>query len=176
MTKFLNILLFYNSQLYIIVFLEILSMYRLFFILMNICQIILFIIAYLLDFLSRNKMGVMRHFVYKNNRLNEIYNMEYIMNIVCFTIILITMLGLINLIIFIFKKKNNFSLFYGKYFYIVNISLILLGLFFIIFLKYFSIEKILTYYYINLIFLIIYLIEFIKVIFISLKSYIKINY
>lgn len=148
-------------------------MCRLFFILMNICQIILFIIAYLLDFMSRKKMGVMRHLVYKNNRLNEIYNMENIINILFFIITLIIIFALINLIIFIFKVKNKNFLFYVKHFYIVNISLILLGLFFIIFLKCFSIEKILAYYYINSIFLIIYLIEFTKVTFILLKNYTK---
>ena len=117
-------------------------MSKLFFILLNIIQIILFIIAYILDFLSRKKMGVMRHFVYKNSKLNETYNMENIINILCIIIILIVVFALINLIVFIYKRKSKICLslkfFHKMYFYILNISLIILSILFIIFLKYFS--------------------------------------
>ena len=140
-----------------------------FFIIINIFQIILLIFAYVLSFLSHKKMGVMRHFVYKNNKLNNEYNMENIINILCFIIFLIIIFALINLIIFIFRKNKNLLYSYNKYFYIINISLMLLGFIFIIFLKYFSIDKILTYYYISLIFLIVYIIEFIKAIIYTIK-------
>lgn len=113
-------------------------------------------------------MGVMRHFIYKNNKLNDIYNMENIINILCLIIFLILIFAIINIVIFRKKKKLIYP--HKKYFYIINISLILLGLIFIIFLKYFSIDKILTYYYISLIFLIVYIIEFIKAIIYSIKK------
>ena len=152
-------------------------MSKLFFILLNIIQVILFIIAYILDFLSRKKMGVMRHFVYKNSKLNETYNMENVINILCIIIILIAVFALINLIVFIYKRKIKICLslkfFHKMYFYILNISLIILSILFIIFLKYFSSEKTLAYYYINLIFLIVYIIEFIKLIIYTIKAFIK---
>ena len=95
--------------------------------------------------------------------------MENIINILCFIIFLIIIFALINLIIFIFRKNKNLLYSYNKYFYIINISLMLSGFIFIIFLKYFSIDKILTYYYISLIFLIVYIIEFIKAIIYTIK-------
>ena len=143
-------------------------MKKLFFIALSIFQIILLIFAYILNFLSRKKMGVMRHFIYKNNKLNDIYNMENIINILCLIIFLILIFAIINIVIFRKKKKLIYP--HKKYFYIINISLILLGLIFIIFLKYFSIDKILTYYYVSLIFLIVYIIEFIKAIIYSIKK------
>lgn len=143
-------------------------MKKLFFIALSIFQIILLIFAYILNFLSRKKMGVMRHFIYKNNKLNDMYNIENIINILCLIIFLILIFAIINIVIFRKKKKLIYT--HKKYFYIINISLILLGLIFIIFLKYFSIDKILTYYYISLIFLIVYIIEFIKAIIYSIKK------
>lgn len=144
-------------------------MNKLFFIILNTTQVILFATAYILDYLSRKKMGFMRYFVYKNNKLNDSYNMENIINILCFIIIFIMIFSIINFIIFIFNKKRKIY-FYSKYFTITNISLTLLGLFFLIFFQYFSRDNILAFYYIILIFIIIYMIEFIKLIIIIKKN------
>lgn len=138
--------------------------------LITIVQVLFVILAFVLHVLSKKKMGVMRHFVYTNNKLNSIYNMENIINIASIIVLIIIILS-IAMFIYIIKKKSN------RYLYVLNISLFLFGILLISFFNIFSQKTLLSYYYMSLIFFIAYIVEFIKtaVYFMISKSYIKIK-
>ncbi|WP_157153721.1 hypothetical protein [Brachyspira murdochii] len=135
------------------------------FISVTVIQVLFVISAFALQFLSKKKMGVMRHFVYYNKKLETIHNMPFLINTASFLILIIIILAAI--LFFYFFKSKIYS---NKDMILLNISLIILGILFIIFLRMFSRESLLAYYYMTLIFFIVYIIELIKT---SLYLFIK---
>lgn len=130
------------------------------FTIITIVQILFIILSFSLHILSKKKMGVMRHFIYTNNKLNGIYNMENIINIASFIILVIIAFSILLFFRMVYSRRRfNIE---SRYLYILNISLFLLGIFLITFLHIFSEKKLLAYYYMSLIFFIVYIIEFIK--------------
>ncbi|MEI0517230.1 hypothetical protein [Brachyspira murdochii] len=127
------------------------------FISVTVIQVLFVISAFALQFLSKKKMGVMRHFVYYNKKLETIYNIPFLINAASFLILIIIIIAAI--VFFYFFKSKIYS---NKYMMLFNISLIILGILFIIFLRMFSRESLLAYYYMTLIFFIVYISEFIK--------------
>lgn len=126
---------------------------KILFALITIVQVLFVILAFVLHVLSKKKMGVMRHFVYTNNKLNSIYNMENVMNIASIIVLIILSIAMF---IYIIKKKPSI------YLYVLNISLFLFGILLISFFNIFSQKTLLSYYYMSLIFFIVYVAEFIK--------------
>ncbi|MDO6994930.1 hypothetical protein Q5M87_13025, partial [Brachyspira innocens] len=100
---------------------------------------------------------VMRHFVYYNKKIETIYNMPFLINAVSFIVLIIIILTAI--VFFYFLKSKIYN---NKYMMFLNISLFVLGILFIIFLRMFSRESLLAYYYMALIFFIVYIAELIK--------------
>lgn len=131
----------------------------------TIIQILLIITAFALHILSKKKMGVMRHFVYTNNKLNNMYNMQSIINIALFIILVIIIFSILLFFRMAYSRRrfNIPQIYSSRYLYILNTSLFLLGILLMIFLKVFSANKLLSYYYMSLIFFIVYIIEFIKI-------------
>ena len=84
---------------------------KILFALITIVQVLFVILAFVLHVLSKKKMGVMRHFVYTNNKLNSIYNMENVMNIASIIVLIIIILS-IAMFIYIIKKKLSRYLYY----------------------------------------------------------------
>ncbi|MDO7019861.1 hypothetical protein Q5M86_03625 [Brachyspira innocens] len=123
----------------------------------TIIQVLFVISAFALQFLSKKKMGVMRHFVYYNKKIETIYNMPFLINAVSFIVLIIIILTAI--VFFYFLKSKIYN---NKYMMFLNISLFVLGILFIIFLRMFSRESLLAYYYMALIFFIVYIAELIK--------------
>ena len=123
----------------------------------TIIQVLFVISAFALQFLSKKKMGVMRHFVYYNKKIETIYNMPFLINAVSFIVLIIIILAAI--VFFYFLKSKIYN---NKYMMFLNISLFVLGILFIIFLRMFSRESLLAYYYMTLIFFIVYIAELIK--------------
>lgn len=129
------------------------------FISVTVIQVLFVISAFALQFLSKKKMGVMRHFVYYNKKLETIYNIPFLINAASFLILIIIIIIIAAIVFFYFFKSKIYS---NKYMMLFNISLIILGILFIIFLRMFSRESLLAYYYMTLIFFIVYISEFIK--------------
>ncbi|WP_300757006.1 hypothetical protein [uncultured Brachyspira sp.] len=127
------------------------------FISVTVIQVLFVISALALQFLSKKKMGVMRHFVYYNKKIETIYNMPFLINAVSFIVLIIIILAAILFFYFLKSKIYN-----NKYMMFLNVSLFILGIIFIIFLKMFSRESLLAYYYMTLIFFIVYIAELIK--------------
>ena len=130
----------------------------------SVIQVLFMILAFTLHILSKKKMGVMRHFVYTNNKLNSMHNMENIMNIALFIVLIIVIFSILMFFRMVYSSRrfNNGKIYTSRYLYILNISLFLLGILSMIFTKLFSAATLLSYYYMSLIFFIVYMIEFIK--------------
>ena len=138
---------------------------KIFFIPSTIIQILFMILAFTLHILSKKKMGVMRHFVYTNNKLNNMHNMENIINIALFIVFVIIIFSILLFFRMVYSRRrfNMPRIYSSRYLYILNTSLFLFGILLMIFLKVFSANKLLSYYYMSLIFFIVYIIEFIKI-------------
>lgn len=130
---------------------------KIFFIFTTMIQFILIISAFILEMLSKKKMGIMRHFVYYNKKIENTYDMTLIINIASIAVLIVV---IFSLILLLYNKKVQMH--NNKYMSFLNSSLFICGILLFVFLQYFSRNVLLTYYCMSLVFFIVYIAEIIK--------------
>lgn len=127
---------------------------KIFYIVTTVLEVLMLIGAYMVNYFTQKKMGMLRHVVHKNYVLEEQYP---IANIQYASIIVLTILMLLVLILYM-KRKNMLK----KIVTTMNITMVILVLFFTGFVLLYSAEEIRAFYYITAIFGLITLIQIIK--------------
>lgn len=127
---------------------------KIFYIVSTIIEIVLLIGAYMVNYFTTRRMGMLRHVIHKNYVWEEIYP---ITNIKYIVIILLFILMLLVLLIY-YKRKDNLQ----KIVTTINITMVIVIFSFIGFLLIFSPEQIKAFYYISFILGVLTLVQVIK--------------
>lgn len=127
---------------------------KIFYIVTTILEVLMLIGAYMINYFTQKKMGMLRHVAHKNYVWEEKYP---IANIQYASIIALIILMLLVLILYI-KRKNMLK----KIVTIMSIVMVILVLSFTGFILIYSTEEIRAFYYISAIFGLITLIQIIK--------------
>jgi hypothetical protein len=120
----------------------------------TILEVLMLIGAYMVNYFTRNKMGMLRHVIHKNYIWEEKYP---ITNIQYAAILALIMLMLLVLILYI-KRKPKLK----KIVTIMSITMVIFVFSFIGFTLIYSAEEIRAFYYISLILGLVTLIQIIK--------------
>ncbi len=127
---------------------------KIFYVLVTIVEALMLVGAYLVNYFTHAKMGMLRHVVHKN----YIWEQEYpIQNIKYVSILALSILMLIVLIMYL-KRKNMLK----KIVTIMSITMVLFVIAFAIFVLMYSSEEIRAFYYMSAIFGAVTLIQIIK--------------
>ena len=127
---------------------------KFFYILTTILEVLFLIGAYMVNYFTHKKMGMLRHVIHKNYVWEEKYP---ITNIQYASIIVLIILMLLVLILYM-KKKSILK----KIVAIMNITMVIFVLFFTGFVLAYSAEEIRAFYYISFMLFVVTLIQIIK--------------
>lgn len=119
---------------------------------MYIIELTSFFLFALINYFANTKMSMMRYVTYKNIYFEEKIFTDSIVNLLIYLLIFLILINLFLLI----KRKYTF-----QKNILINVLILSLMIFFA---KYFSIEKVFTYYYMLISISIVLLCEFIKII------------
>lgn len=119
---------------------------------MYIIELTSFFLFALINYFANTKMSMMRYVTYKNIYFEEKIFTDSIVNLLIYLLIFLILINLFLLI----KRKYTF-----QKNILINVLILSLMIFFA---KYFSIEKVFTYYYMPISISIVLLCEFIKII------------
>lgn len=127
---------------------------KIFYILTTILEVLFLIGAYMVNYFTHKKMGMLRHVIHKNYVWEEKYP---ITNIQYSSIIALIVLMLLVLILYM-KRKSILK----KIVAIMNITMVIFVLFFTGFILAYSAEEIRAFYYISFMLFVVTLIQIIK--------------
>ncbi|WGX76569.1 hypothetical protein QJS64_05365 [Paraclostridium bifermentans] len=127
---------------------------KIFYILITVLEAMMLVGAYLVNYFTHAKMGMLRHVVHKN----YIWEQQYpIQNIKYVSILALSVLMLIVLIMYL-KRKNILE----KIVTIMNVTMVIFVIAFATFVLMYSSEEIRAFYYMSAIFGVVTLIQIIK--------------
>lgn len=127
---------------------------KIFYVLVTILEALMLVGAYLVNYFTHAKMGMLRHVVHKN----YIWEQEYPIQTIKYVAILA--LAILMLIVLVMYLKRKYML--KKIVTIMSITMILFVIAFAIFLLMYSSEEIRAFYYMSAIFGAVTLIQIIK--------------
>lgn len=127
---------------------------KIFYVLVTILEALMLVGAYLLNYFTHAKMGMLRHVVHKNYILEQEYPIQTIKYVA------ILALAILMLIVLVMYLKRKYML--KKIVTIMSITMVLFVIAFAIFVLMYSSEEIRAFYYMSAIFGAVTLIQIIK--------------
>ncbi|WP_373601070.1 hypothetical protein [Paraclostridium bifermentans] len=127
---------------------------KIFYILITILQVCMLIGAYMVNYFTQNKMGMLRHVVHKNYIWENTYPIETIK----YTVIISLIVLMIGVLILYLKRKSNLN----KLVTVMTIVMVICVLSFTGFTLIYSAEEMRAFYYVSAILCIMTLVQIIK--------------
>ncbi|GAA0102671.1 hypothetical protein UT300012_33860 [Paraclostridium bifermentans] len=127
---------------------------KIFYVLVTIVEALMLVGAYLVNYFTHAKMGMLRHVVHKN----YIWDQKYPIQTIKYVSILVLVILMLIVLVMYFKKKYMLK----KIVTIMSITMVLFVIAFAIFVLMYSSEEIRAFYYMSAIFGAVTLIQIIK--------------